>query len=98
MQALNGLHSFADEPPWSQAPASADKPRKPQVSELLAVSVRRQHRELGLSGAQGELLAPEGDPRRELRVLESVLFLDELLGDDSFLARLAEPDQTPDEV
>src|SRR5204862_3255215 len=64
-----------------------------ELAQLVAVLVVRQHRELGECGAQGQLLAFEGHPRREQRVLELVLLLGELCGDEAAFAGLAQPVQ-----
>ena len=50
-----------------------------------------QDGELRLRGAQRQLLAAVGQPRGELAVLQLVLALDELGGDDPALADLAQP-------
>ena len=62
-----------------------------QLAELLAVGVLVQDGELRLGGAQRQLLAAVGQPRGELAVLQLVLALDELGGDDPALADLAQP-------
>ena len=62
-----------------------------ELAELLAVGVRVEHREPRLRRAQRHLLAAERDARAEDRVLERVLLLGELGGDDAGLARLPQP-------
>ena len=62
-----------------------------QLAELLAVGVLVQHGELRLCRAQRQLLVAERQPRGELAVLQLVLALDQLGGDDPALADLAQP-------
>ena len=62
-----------------------------EVAELLAVGVAVVHRQARLRGAQRHLLALERDARADERVLERVLLVRELGGDDPALARLPQP-------
>ena len=61
-----------------------------QLAELLAFPVVGEHRELRLRGAERQLLALPRHARAEQRVLERVLSLGELGGDDPGLAGLAQ--------
>ena len=70
---------------------NARRRRPLELAELLAVGVRVEHREPRLRRAQRHLLAAERHARAEDRVLERVLLLGELGGDDAGLAGLAQP-------
>ena len=61
-----------------------------EVAELFAVGVLLEDRQARLRSAQRHLLALECDSRGDERVLERVLLVGELGGDDPALARLAQ--------
>src|SRR5919198_6769809 len=60
------------------------------AAELVAIGVRRKHREPRPGGPQRQLLPAEVDPRRQDRVLERVLALGQLRRDQPALAGLAQ--------
>jgi hypothetical protein len=64
-----------------------------ELAERFAVRVRVEHGKPRLGRAQRHLLAAKRHARAEQRVLERVLLLCELGGDDASLARLAQPVQ-----